>query len=302
MSSPAVFELRDIEADDAKSLVAAAILHQVRSRQTATGSSGGLLRHVTVIEEAHRILPGNLQESDESGRLRERAAEQFVNAIAELRSVGEGFILSSQQPTRLVRAAVANCDTRLVFHLMSETDRSAMLSDMGALDRDRAVASQLRVGECIARWFLLDDPELIEVCPSAGVDTARIPDDEVVANRMRESADEVRRQRPFRLCSASVCAGGCVASNRNAGRRLEISTRRSRANLRVAGASFSDYVRSLAQAYASSGAANEQVAYCAIAHALLNEGSDGLLGLRSDEVEARRQVVEWSVKHAPGQP
>lgn len=298
MKRPAVFELRDIEEEDAKSLAAAVILHQVRSRQTAAGSSGGVLRHVTVVEEAHRILPGNLKESDDRGGRRERAAEQFINAIAELRSVGEGFILSSQQPTRLARAAVANCDTRLVFHLMSDTDRSAMLSDMGALDRDHAVASQLRVGECIARWFRLDDPELIQVRPSDGVDTANIPDDEVVADHMRASADETRRQRPFRLCSAKVCAVGCVESNRNAGRRLELKTRGSRAGLRVEGQSFPDYVSALARAYASSEATNEQVTYCAVAHALMDEGGDGLLGLRSDEVEARRRVLERSVEHA----
>lgn len=302
MDSPAVFELRDIEEEDAKSLIAAAILHQVRSRQIAAGSSGGLLRHVTVVEEAHRVLPGKLPGTDAPEGRRERAAEQFINAIAELRSVGEGFILCSQQPTRLARAAVANCDTRLVFHLISETDRTAMLSDMGALDRDRAVASQLRVGECIARWFHLDHPELIEVRPSAGVTTTNIPDDEVVADHMRTSADETRRQRPFRLCSAKVCAVGCVESNRNTGRRLELRTRGSRANLRVAGASFSGYVSSLARAYASSGAANVQVTYCAIAHALMNEGSDGLLGLRPDEVEARRQVIERSVEHAQERP
>ncbi len=302
ITQPTVFELRDIEDEDAKALVAAVILHQVRSRQTAAGSSGGLLRHVSVVEEAHRVLPGNLKESEESKGSRERAAEQFVNAIAELRSVGEGFILSSQLPTRLARAAVANCDTRLVFHLMSETDRTAMLSDLGALDRDRAVASQLHVGECIARWFQLDNPELIAVRPSDGVDTARIPLDEVIAGHMRGLADETRRQRPFRLCSAHVCAAGCVESNRNAGRRLELSSRGSRVNVRVTSAAFSSCVSSLAQAYAASGAANEQVTYCAIAHALLNEGSDGLLGLQQDEVEARRHVIERSVEHVQKRP
>lgn len=304
LAKPCVFEMRDLEAAEEKALLAALLLHRVRSHATQAGSSGGSLRHVTVVEEAHRILPAEARTSDETGEAtRARAAEEFVNALAEMRSLGEGFILSTQRPSRLTRAAVGNTNTRLVFHLTDAEDREAMLKDMAASDADRDLAARLRVGECLGRWFGLDRPELVRVQPAPGVDTAVVPSDEQVAAHMATEAARTRILRPFHLCSGRVCAEGCLPGNRSKGRALELRTR---ASLRASGLadnpnlSSGVYVQRLASHYAKQAAGNRSVTYCAVVHALLENPADGTLGLDQSEILARRSAIEAGVEATYG--
>ena len=296
MRRPCIFEMRDLEAVEEKALFAALLLHQVRSVATNAGSSAGQLRHVTVIEEAHRILPAEARGSEETGAAtRALAAEEFVNAIAEMRSLGEGFILSTQRPSRLTRAAAGNTDTRLVFHLTDADDREAMLSDMAASENDRHIAPRLRIGECLGRWLPLEQPEVVRIRPAIGIDTARVPSDEVVAESMAGEAELTRRLRPYSLCSKSVCESGCVGSTRSAGRALELRTRASFRASPMANEpnlSFESYVGRLWAAFAKHHSDNPQVVYCAVVHNLLDRPQDGLLGLSIAEVDERRAALE----------
>jgi hypothetical protein len=304
LTQPCVFEMRDLEAAEDKALLAALLLHRVRSRATQEGSSGGKLRHVTVVEEAHRVLPSDARTSDETGEAtRARAAEEFVNALAEMRSLGEGFILSTQRPSRLTRAAVGNTNTRLVFHLTDAEDREAMLRDMAATEADRDIAPRLRVGECLGRWFGLDRPELVRIVPAAGVDTAAVPTDEQVTAHMAHEAAKTKVLRPFLLCSSKVCAEGCIPGNRAKGRALELRTRASLRGSPLAAdqsLSFREYVSSLMRLYAQQAAGSRQITYCAAVHSLLERPQDGTLGLMGDEIAERKAALEQGVKAARG--
>lgn len=304
MSRPCIFEMRDLEAAEDKALLAALLLHRVRSHATQAGSSAGQLRHVTVIEEAHRVLPADARTSDETGEAtRARAAEEFVNAIAEMRSLGEGFILSTQRPSRLTRAAVGNTDTRLVFHLTDAEDREAMLADIAAAQADREIAARLRIGECLGRWFPLDRPELVKVRPAVGVDTARVPPDETVAKGMAQEAEATRRLRPYVLCSEQVCKAGCIGSNRSAARSLELRTRASVRNSALAtdpNLTFETYAGRLSAAFSRQQPGKPEVIYCAVVHSLLERPQFGLLGLSPAEVEDRRTKLERCVRGGHG--
>lgn len=304
LAHPCVFEMRDLESGEDKALLAALLLHRVRTQATQAGSSRGTLRHVTVIEEAHRILPGDARISDETGEAtRARAAEEFVNALAEMRSLGEGFILSTQRPSRLTRAAVGNTNTRLVFHLTDAEDREAMLKDMAACDNDREIAPRLRVGECLGRWFGLDRPEMVRIQAAVGVDTASVPSDEQVASHMETEAAKTRALRPFLLCSSSICAEGCIPGNRSKGRALELRTR---ASLRSSPLdsdetlTFGDYARALTAMYARQAAGSQPMTYCAAVHSLMERPQDGTLGLTSAEVGERRAALEQGVRASHG--
>ncbi len=304
LALPCIFEMRDLEAAEDKALLAALLLHQVRSRATQAGSSAGLLRHVTVVEEAHRILPAEAHTSGESGEAtRGRAAEDFVNAIAEMRSLGEGFVLSTQRPSRLTPGAVGNTDTRLLFHLTDADDRETMLADMAASESDSSLAARLRIGECLGRWLPLDQPELVRIRPATGVDTAIVPSDETVAVRMSEEAEKNRRILPYTLCSSAVCQSGCHGRTRSTGRTLELRTRASVRTSQLANnpdLTFEEYVTGLSAAYSKHAAVTAQVVYCAVVHSLLERPQDGLLGLDRSEVDERRGVLERAVGGSSG--
>ncbi|MCB6536246.1 hypothetical protein LI210_22360, partial [Parabacteroides distasonis] len=55
------------------------------------------LRHITVLEEAHNILKRtSTEQSAESSNLAGKSVEMLANAIAEMRTYGEGFIIVDQ--------------------------------------------------------------------------------------------------------------------------------------------------------------------------------------------------------------
>lgn len=220
LNQPTIVEMNDIQDADERSLVAALILSRVRAFAKRRGSSA-TLRHVTVIEEAHRLLAkANLgRTSPDSGdNTRADSVAAFCEAIGEMRSVGEGFILSSQSPEALASAAVANTGTRIVHRMESSKDRDSVLDDMDASPQLRQIAARLTVGEAVTRWPARDEGEVVLVTPAPGVDSHKICANEVVAKRMAVYAAGVRTSLPYRLCSLEVCVAGCDSSIRQAGR------------------------------------------------------------------------------------
>ncbi len=188
LSKPTVVEMNDIVDADEKAVLAAFLLDRVRAGAKRRGSTGGELKHVTVIEEAHRLLAkSNARSGDpESGdRQRSDSVRAFCEAIAELRSLGEGFILSSQSPSALADAAIANTGTRILHRMESAVDRTLMLDDVDAGETVRQVAARLRKGEAVVRWAERDEVELVQVEPDDGIDSGRPVADDTVADHMQ---------------------------------------------------------------------------------------------------------------------
>ena len=218
---PLVIEMNDVHDAEDRAVLAAFLLDRVRAQAWARGTTGKL-RHVTVIEEAHRLLgksntrAGADMASDTS---RAQSVAAFCDAIAELRSTGEGFILSSQTPAALADAAVANTGTRIVHRLETAADRDVMMNDLGASDLSRESAARLRTGEAIARWPQIEEAELIEVQPPEGVDSSRSVADEKIRARTEDERQRVRSLLPFTLCTRRICLNGCDPAQRTEGRR-----------------------------------------------------------------------------------
>lgn len=210
LSQPVVIEMDEVTDPEDKAVMASFILDRVRAGARTAGSSEGRLRHVTVIEEAHRLLTRPASPSAaESESSRGAGVEAFSNAIAELRSVGEGFILSSQSPSRLAAAAVDNCGSRILHRIESAADREAVLADFDASQLEREAAARLAVGEAVVRWPDLAEPEFIRISPAEGVDSGGIVPVEQLKDRMQGKTTSVRRLLPYPLCTREVCSSGC---------------------------------------------------------------------------------------------
>ena len=222
LQHPVVVELDSVADPDEKMIIAAAIIDRVRAhcgKREVLNTGIGSLSHITVIEEAHRLIPslGVMRDGDHS--VRHEAVESFCNAIAELRSMGEGFIISSQSPSRLAPAAIANTGTRIVHRMESAEDRDALLADLDIADEDRALASRLSLGEAFFRSPSMDEAELIKVVPE-DIDSASSPSDDVIKDHMRAFSETSRKLMPYSLCTRTVCQDGCDEVVRQRGQSI----------------------------------------------------------------------------------
>ena len=92
LEHPTILELEGIGDDDEKVFLMGLILIRLYEYLRANSSNTDGLRHITLIEEAHRLLSNTqtLQSAD-VGNPRAKAVETFVNMLSEVRAYGEGF-------------------------------------------------------------------------------------------------------------------------------------------------------------------------------------------------------------------
>lgn len=297
LSRPVIFEMNDIQDADEKAVLAAFLLDRVRAG--ARNRGGGNLRHVTVIEEAHRLLAkasvgsGDAASGDQA---RADSVRAFCEAIAELRSLGEGFILSSQSPSALANAAVANTGTRILHRMESAADRTVMLDDLDASDQVREAAARLRKGEAVVRWPERDEIEIVQVEISDVVDSGRHVSDEAVAGHMSDFRQRAMRLLPYQLCTSEMCPNGCESRVRRAGGGVAEAVSEKAASVWAgAGTTGRDPVTPITHALAQEAAFDSQRAYCGAVH-LSIEGVAFRLRPGIDDrpmlVQAIRQAVQ----------
>ena len=90
----------------------------------AVGDMNAELNHVTVLEEAHNLLRRTSDaQSQESSNLRGQSVEMIANAIAEMRTYGEGFIIADQAPGLMDQSVIRNTNTKIIMRLPDQTDR-----------------------------------------------------------------------------------------------------------------------------------------------------------------------------------
>lgn len=105
------------------------------------------LRHVTVLEEAHNLLRRTSSEqSQESANLQGKSVEMLTNAIAEMRTYGEGFIIADQAPGLLDMAVIRNTNTKIILRLPDESDRKLVGKSAGLNDNQIVELSRLDTG------------------------------------------------------------------------------------------------------------------------------------------------------------
>ena len=89
LNRPTILEFSAIGDDEQKAFVLGAILLRLVHYRQVVGLSHGDLRHVTLIEEAHRLLRAVPETvGNEIANHRGKAVETFCNLLAELRAYG----------------------------------------------------------------------------------------------------------------------------------------------------------------------------------------------------------------------
>ncbi|WP_336004118.1 helicase HerA domain-containing protein [Fusobacterium polymorphum] len=131
-----IVDLSRIGSQETKSLLMGILVMRLSEyRMSTSKTSNRKLHHITVLEEAHNILRAkNSVSSVEGSNVGEKAVEMISNAIAEMRTYGEGFIIADQSPSAVDISAIRNTNTKIIMRLPEENDRkiagkSAALKD-----------------------------------------------------------------------------------------------------------------------------------------------------------------------------
>ena len=120
----AIVDLSRVGSSETKSLIMGMLVLKLQEHRMTQSDMNAPLKHITVLEEAHNLLKRTSTEQvSESANLLGKSVEMISNAIAEMRTYGEGFIIADQSPALLDMAAIRNTNTKIIMRLPDITDR-----------------------------------------------------------------------------------------------------------------------------------------------------------------------------------
>ncbi|MGH9153901.1 MAG: helicase HerA domain-containing protein [Acidimicrobiales bacterium] len=160
-----VLEIEDIGDDADKAFFMGAILTRlvehlrVANRARPADAGPPPLSHLTVVEEAHRLL----RRPDRSDGVVAQAVEQFAAMLAEVRAYGEGLIVAEQIPSKLIPDVIKNTAVKIVHRLPALDDRDSVGATMNIdVDQSRYLVT-LAPGQGAVFADGMDRPVLVRV-------------------------------------------------------------------------------------------------------------------------------------------
>lgn len=186
-----ILEFEDLKAGEDKSFLMALILSRVAEAIKEVHAKERSFRHVTLIEEAHRLLSKPRAGEDAT---RQRGVEVFTDMLAEVRKYGESLIIVDQIPGKLTPEVLKNTNTKIIHRIFAQDDKDALGESMALDDGQRDFLSYLAAGEAIVFTQGWNKPIYVRI--EKGTDTSEAdPDPEEI--RIRASNFWLTRQRDF---------------------------------------------------------------------------------------------------------
>lgn len=147
-----IVDLSRVGSSETKALLMGILILKLQEYRMAQRTAGvnrpnSGLQHITVLEEAHNLLRRtSMEQSQESSNLQGKSVEMLTNAIAEMRTFGEGFIIADQAPGLLDMAVIRNTNTKIILRLPDESDRVLVGKAAGLNDDQIVELSRLDTG------------------------------------------------------------------------------------------------------------------------------------------------------------
>lgn len=147
--SRTIIDLSRLGSPETKTLIMGVIVMLLSEYRMANAKETNRgLKHVTVLEEAHNLLK-NANNVPGGSAIVSKSVEMISNAIAEMRTYGEGFIIVDQSPTAVDISAIKNTNTKIVMRLPEQRDCEAMASAMGLNEFQQIEIAKLGKGRAI---------------------------------------------------------------------------------------------------------------------------------------------------------
>ncbi|HEX6520999.1 MAG TPA: ATP-binding protein [Streptosporangiaceae bacterium] len=200
LQTNSVLEIEDVGDDRDKAFLMGTVLirlaeHLRMAHRAAGAAPKARLRHITVIEEAHRLLrrpePGST-----TGGAAEHAVEMFAGLLAEIRAYGEGLVIAEQIPGRLIPDVIKNTAVKITHRLPAADDRDVVGATMNLTQAQSRYLVTMRPGEAAVFTDGMDYPLL-----------ARLPDGTV-----QEAATDADCATPAAIVQprSMTCGTECV--------------------------------------------------------------------------------------------
>ena len=186
LREPTVLELEPLADDDDKAFFLGLVLllvseyRQLNSQAVDLRNAQKGLQHVLVLEEAHRLLKNITTErqSEMMGNPKGKAVDSFCNAVAEMRSLGQGVVVVEQVPTKIAPDVIKNTNTKIAHRIVSGDDQALLASTLGLKDEEAAYLSLLDTGRALCHKQGMARPVEVDV-------DATVTDRPIVHSRVR---------------------------------------------------------------------------------------------------------------------
>lgn len=150
LAAPTVIEFSAIGDDDEKAFLLGCVLLKLSQYRQSQGLSQVGLQHVTLLEEAHRLLRNVSETAGTSVANPRRAAiESFSNLLAEFRALGEGLVVVDQMPSKLIPDVIRNTGLKIVHRLTADEERKIVGGAMALTEAQIRFLSCLTTGQAI---------------------------------------------------------------------------------------------------------------------------------------------------------
>jgi hypothetical protein len=218
LSKPTIIELEQIGDDDEKAFLMGLLMTKIYEYLRGYGSTEGTaLKHVVVIEEAHRLLSNvPAQASQEQSNIRGKAVETFTNMLSEIRAYGEGFMVAEQIAVKLSLDVIKNTNLKIVHRTVAGEDRRILGETMNMDNRQCDMLAVLKKGQA-AVFVEGDDKPIMVAVPYAKIEVpqdmkTKAGSDARVALHMKAYKSQshiAALYTPFKACTA-VCSGSLL--------------------------------------------------------------------------------------------
>lgn len=182
-TEPTIIELESIPDNEDKALIMALILtYLFEYRQTQPNLKTVKAEqkenfkiedniHVTIIEEAHRLLNNSFQsgggaandQSISSDNSQSKSLNLFIDMLAEIRAKGESIFIVEQMPTKLIPDAIKNTNLKIMHRISSKDDREYLGSAMNMNANQKKYVNNLKTGDAIIFEEELDNPIFVKM-------------------------------------------------------------------------------------------------------------------------------------------
>jgi DNA helicase HerA-like ATPase len=155
-----IIDLSRVGSSETKALIMGVLVMRLSEYRMARGGMNRPLRHVTVLEEAHDLLRrASFEQGAEGGNLAGKSVEMLANAIAEMRTYGEGFIIADQSPGLLDLSVIRNTNTKIILRVPELGDRELVGRAAALNDGQITELSKLETG--VAAVYQNEWPEAV---------------------------------------------------------------------------------------------------------------------------------------------
>jgi len=190
-----------VGSQETKSLIMGILIMRLSEyRMTGANTPNSALKHLTVLEEAHNILKRvSTEQSQEGSNMAGKSVEMITNAIAEMRTYGEGFVIVDQSPTSVDKAAIKNTNTKIVMRLPDEDDRKVSGKAAGMNDKQIDEIAKLPTGVAVVYQNDWVSPVLCKI--------DRMENSRVIFNEQKDSILELNSENDINYIIEFLLAG-----------------------------------------------------------------------------------------------